>query len=154
VQAGLFGPNAGTGNYVLSEDYNTVFSGADAWIGVGAHDLATDPLLDAQFVPSPCSPTIDAGDPDPFVDYSLEPAPNGGRVNMGHLGGTSSAVPALPDVDGDRIVDGIDILRIGTSFASGSGEPRYLPGADLVADGIVDGLDLAAASLEFGTECP
>lgn len=35
------------------------------------------------------SPCIDAG--DPASDYALEPAPNGGRVNLGAYGGTAEA---------------------------------------------------------------
>ena len=35
------------------------------------------------------APAIDAGDPD--SDYSLEPGPNGCRINMGACGGTEEA---------------------------------------------------------------
>ena len=35
------------------------------------------------------SPCIDAGDPD--SDWSAEPSPNGGRINMGAYGGTDQA---------------------------------------------------------------
>jgi hypothetical protein len=35
------------------------------------------------------SPAIDRGDPD--SSYSLEPAPNGSRINMGAYGGTAEA---------------------------------------------------------------
>lgn len=39
------------------------------------------------------SPCVDAGDPD--SDYSAEPAPNGGRINMGAHGGTPQASKSL-----------------------------------------------------------
>jgi parallel beta-helix repeat protein len=35
------------------------------------------------------SPALDAG--DPTSDYAAEPAPNGSRINLGHLGGTAQA---------------------------------------------------------------
>lgn len=41
------------------------------------------------------SPTIDAG--DPTDDYSMEPEPNGGRINQGLFGGTFFATPSLRD---------------------------------------------------------
>jgi hypothetical protein len=42
----------------------------------------------------PSSPCIDAGDPN--ADYSGEPDPNGGRLNIGAYGGTSEATPSIP----------------------------------------------------------
>ncbi|MCD4693522.1 MAG: fibronectin type III domain-containing protein, partial [Calditrichales bacterium] len=39
------------------------------------------------------SPTIDAGDPND--DYSLEPIPNGGRINQGIFGGSLFATPSF-----------------------------------------------------------
>jgi len=90
----------------------------------------------------------------PFDDYCLEPEPNGNRANQGHLGATPNAVPTLPDASGDRIVDGVDVLRIATSFASAAPSPRYFAPADLDADGDVDGDDLAYVAAFFGRACP
>ncbi len=61
------------------------------------------------------SPCIDGGDPD--ADYSNEPTPNGGRINMGAYGGTPyasmSEVRRLdPDVNGDGAVDISDIAEL------------------------------------------
>ena len=43
----------------------------------------------------PSSPTIDAG--DPASDYSAEPAPSGGRINLGYTGGTPQAVASAAE---------------------------------------------------------
>ncbi len=48
-----------------------------------------NPLTQAFVNDGTDSPTIDAG--DPTSDYSLEPAPNGGRLNQGSYGNTAEA---------------------------------------------------------------
>ena len=48
------------------------------------------------------SPCIDTG--VPWFDYSNEPSPNGGRINMGAYGNTSEAMTST-DVDSDNISD-------------------------------------------------
>jgi len=45
---------------------------------------------------SPLSPCVDAG--DPASDYSLEPQPNGCRIDMGAYGNTPEATPSPGDV--------------------------------------------------------
>jgi parallel beta-helix repeat protein len=67
--------DAATGNYSLK-------SQGGRWAGTGW-------VLDA--VSSPC---IDAGDPS--SPFNLEPAPNGGRINMGFDGNTAMASKAPP----------------------------------------------------------
>ncbi|MDZ7337718.1 MAG: FecR domain-containing protein [candidate division KSB1 bacterium] len=58
----------------------------------------TNPLFVAPHYPDydyhllPTSPCIDAGDPSD--DYSLEPEPNGGRIDMGAYGNTAEATPS------------------------------------------------------------
>ncbi len=49
------------------------------------------------------SPCVDAG--DPASDFSREPEPNGGRIDMGAYGNTPNAVPASLDVDADGLPD-------------------------------------------------
>jgi photosystem II stability/assembly factor-like uncharacterized protein len=46
-----------------------------------------------RYFPDEMSPTIDAG--NPVDDYSMEPMPNGGRINQGIYGGTTFATPSL-----------------------------------------------------------
>ncbi len=49
------------------------------------------------------SPCVDAGDPS--CDFSNEPQPNGGRINMGAYGNTREAARARRDVDKDLLPD-------------------------------------------------
>lgn len=150
----------GTGNLnVQTFAYNDLFANQggnySTWFGsrTGVDgNISADALLDANGKPVPCSAAVDRA--DPTVDYSLEPGPNGGRANLGHLGGTADATTSLADVNDDRLVDGVDILRIATSFASLSGDNRYVEAADLDGDGNVDGNDLAYVASQFGTKCP
>jgi hypothetical protein len=118
--------------------------------------IAVDPMLDTFFAPSRCSPTIDAG--DPAVPVGDELLPNGNRVNLGHLGGTVSAIRTLPDVNADGQVDGLDILAIAVSFGAGSipppADPRFSAAADRDLDGDVDGDDLSFVAAFFGQACP
>jgi len=116
--------------------------------------IFSDPLLDANFVPGRCSPTIDAGDPTDDR-YLEEPAFHGDRLNMGDLGGTSDAVRSLSDINGDGIVDGLDVVQITTRNASTPGPGSvYLLAADLDRDGMVDGDDLSLVGADFALECP
>lgn len=159
--SGIDGPAAGgTGHLTINMSYNDVFGNTAGNYGplVGAPNgpgnISVDPLLSALWVPGICSPTVDTADPAPAL-VGAEPEPNGNRANMGHLGGTAEATITLPDINSDRIVDGIDILRIASSFASISGtSPHYYAPADLDTDGDVDGDDLAPVASFFGTTCP
>jgi hypothetical protein len=67
------------------------------------------------------SPCVDAG--DPFSDYSNEPEPNGGRVNMGAYGNTWQArTSELVDVDGDNLRDDWEIEHFGSLDGDGLGD--------------------------------
>ena len=79
----------------------------------GSGNIETDPLfvddVGGDYHVEACSPGVDAGDPG--SDYSNEPHPNGGNVNMGAYGNTPEATragcnydaffEAVPDVDGN-----------------------------------------------------
>jgi hypothetical protein len=56
------------------------------------------------------SPCIDAG--DPAADFSAEPEPNGGRLNVGAHGGTAyagmSEPPFTGDINGGGVLDAAD----------------------------------------------
>jgi hypothetical protein len=114
--------------------------------------ISVDPALDALFLPLLCGPTIDVG--DPAIDAALEPVPNGGRVNLGHLGATAGAARTFPDVNADGSVDGLDVLGIAVSFASISPDPRYFTAADRDLNGLIDGEDLAIVTAFYGQSCP
>ena len=71
-------------NCSQGESYNSTSS-----IG----NISEDPMFvdpqNGDYHLQPGSPCIDAG--DPASDYSQEPSPNGGRINMGCYGNTSEA---------------------------------------------------------------
>ena len=155
---GYITPEGGD-NFVVTMTYTDLHGNEagdlDSWVPtVGAGNIFEDPLLTpVTYIPQPCSPTIDSADPS--FDASLEPQPNGEVANMGHTGGTSAAAVGLAaiDINGDGHVDGIDILRIATSFASSLGQNHYSAAADLNRDDVVDGDDLAFVSSLFGETC-
>lgn len=114
--------------------------------------VSVDPGLDALFLPRLCGATVDLG--DPAVAATLEPLPNGGRVNLGHLGNTANATRTFPDVNSDGTIDGMDVLGIAVSFSAVSPDPRYFTAADRDLNGAVDGDDLAFVSAFYGQSCP
>jgi hypothetical protein len=56
------------------------------------------------------SPAIDAG--DPAGDFSLEPSPNGGRINLGRYGGTAEASKSGSVEIGGRELDGEPVFSL------------------------------------------
>jgi hypothetical protein len=109
------------------------------------------------------SPCVDAG--DPFSDYSNEPEPNGGRVNMGAYGNTWEATTSeLVDTDGDNIRDDWEMANFGSLARDGSGdadgdgladgeEYRYFSdpdNPDTDGDGLLDGGEVYGFTLEDG----
>ncbi len=89
------GPMLGVDSGLVFVDYSTVDS-----IGprVKARNITKLPPLfdmnsDMGYKVLPLSPTIDAG--DPLDDFSLEPQPNGGRINQGVFGNTQFATPSF-----------------------------------------------------------
>jgi uncharacterized repeat protein (TIGR01451 family) len=115
-------------------------------------NISVDAELDALFLPRICGPMIDVG--NPAISATIEPLPNGGLVNLGHLGNTASATRTFPDVNSDLTVDGLDVLGIAVSFNSVSGGPRFFTDADRDLNGIVDGEDLAYVSAFYAQSCP
>ena len=100
-------------------DYNDVWSnldGATNYNGVsqGAHDISVDPqfvnLQAGDFHLKSTSPCLDAG--DPASDYSNEPEPNGGRINLGAYGNTSEATRSYPP----EIVVNVDQISFDSVF--------------------------------------
>lgn len=97
------GQGQGEGNI----DIDPLFAGPDA----GDYHLRSArgrywPEHDVWVLDKVTSPCIDAGDPG--ADYSNEPTPNGGRINMGAYGGTAYAsLSEMPCFDCDTNRDGV-----------------------------------------------
>ena len=133
-------------------DYDPVLGASAGTDG----NISVDPGLDALFVPLLCSITTDAG--DPALSPANEPQPNGNRVNIGHLGNSTDAARTLPDLNGDGIVDGLDIMGIAVAFGAFSHppdppDPRYIIAADRDLDGMIDGRDLSYVAAFFAQSC-
>jgi hypothetical protein len=69
----------------------------------------------------PWSPCIDVG--DPTSDFSKEPEPNGGRINMGAYGNTPEAASKSPDSDGDGLPDGWEVAWFGDLSQGAKADP-------------------------------
>jgi hypothetical protein len=68
----------------------------------------------------------------------------------------SPLLPATGDLNGDGVVNCVDIAIVRASFGRRSGQPGFDPRADTNGDGVVDIRDLAvvARQLPSGTRCP
>ncbi|HUU28682.1 MAG TPA: choice-of-anchor D domain-containing protein [archaeon] len=109
----------------ITIDYNDVWdntwSGGTDYYGLdaGTNDISIDP----EFVDSAAgdyhlslgSPCIDAGDPS--SDYSNEPMPNGGRINLGAFGNTAEAAlsEAQPEITLSATSVSIGDVTVGSS---------------------------------------
>jgi hypothetical protein len=58
--------------------------------------------------------------------------------------------PLCSDVNGDGVVDILDISTVATAYGSYPGHPKWNSGADLNNDGVVDMLDIAVVAKDFG----
>jgi len=92
------------------------------------------------------SPCIDAGS-DTAANLGLDDrttrtdeAPDVGIVDMGYHAEISPRIRG--DVDGNGIVDGLDLTAVLAAWDSVPGHPRWNPAADLDGSGYIDGLDL------------
>ncbi|MHC4573544.1 MAG: choice-of-anchor Q domain-containing protein, partial [Planctomycetota bacterium] len=101
----------------------------------GEGNIDADPLFvdgaSGDFHLSPGSPAIDAG--HPLTDWSNEPWPNGGRVNMGAYGNTKEATRSSGDFE--------DLAELCDNWL------EYEPILDIApepaGDGIINFLDFA-----------
>ncbi len=93
------------------------------------------------------SACVDAGSPG--YDFSNEPEPNGGRINLGAYGGTEEAAKST-DFDKDGDVDGIDLAIFTDEFISTDCSPAEPCLYDLNGDNLLDENDLILFSRIFG----
>ena len=72
-----------------------------------------------------------------------------------YIDGTIEVVePGNPDINGDGIVDIVDIVIVALAFGSEPGDPNWNPIADLNGDGIVDIVDIVLVAIHFGETYP
>ncbi len=105
------------------------------------HDYYLSQIAAGHAADSPC---VDAGS-DTAANLGLDAlttrtdaVSDTGMVDMGY-----HAPPAIfGDVDGNGVVDGLDLTAVITAWQTTPGDPLWNPAADLDGNGIVDGLDL------------
>jgi parallel beta-helix repeat protein len=125
----------------------------EAWFGLGCidedplfvsgplHDYYLSQVAAGQGGDSPC---VNAGS-DTAANLGLDAlttrtdaVPDAGTVDMGY-----HAPPAVfGDVDGNLVVDGLDVTAVLTAWQTTPGHPLWNPAADLDGNGLIDGLDL------------
>jgi len=91
----------------LYQSSEPTYSCIQHWSGGGEGNIAVYPHLAdpgaGDYRLRSWSPCIDVGDPS--SDFSNEPQPNGGKVNMGAYGNTAEAASKSPDTDADGLPD-------------------------------------------------
>lgn len=130
-------------------NYNDVFGNRENYLGVpdptdSNGNISADPKFKSSSdyhlqVGSPC---IDAG--DPLDDYSQEPQPNGGRIDMGAYGNTPEATMTYVcgDANGDSSVNSADIAYLINYLFVGGPTPNPLAAGDASGDGNVSAADV------------
>ncbi|MDP2895186.1 MAG: right-handed parallel beta-helix repeat-containing protein [bacterium] len=95
------------------------------WTGTGEGNITAHPYFvhaeAGDYRLRTWSPCIDAGDPS--FDFSNEPEPNGGRVDMGAYGNTSQAVSKSADTDSDGLPDDWEFRWFATLDQGGDFDP-------------------------------
>lgn len=135
---------------------------ADCSLTSGPGNIDSDPFFlnpgGGDYHLQACSPGIDAG--DPASDYSIEPEPNGGRINMDAYGNTLEAATSVQTTDDD-----------GDTYSECDGDchdnnPNNYPGAietcddgaDNDCDGLIDAEDSDCGPhtiyVDCGNTCP
>jgi len=93
-----------------------------------------------------------------FSNYTLsafaEPVPDETYIldNNMTIGTVYVGVPG--DVDGNRIVNMLDLYKIALDYGATIGQPNYVPNYDVDGNGIINMLDLYIAALHFGETEP
>ncbi|MEM0357844.1 MAG: dockerin type I domain-containing protein [Candidatus Bathyarchaeia archaeon] len=80
----------------------------------------------------------------------IPPVPYEKDITNNEMIGGTVLLKLIGDVNGDRVVNMIDVVLVIQSFASYPGHPRWLPQADLNFDGKVDMKDVTLVLTNFG----
>jgi len=153
---GLEMAGGGASNASINVTYSNVEMTDPASVWPGEGNINKDPLFvnprppyDYRLQntdPNNTSPCINAG--DPFADYSLEPMPNGGRINMGAFGGTEHAStsdilrPVPADINADLKVNMADFAIFSNNWLLEGANIKNKK-ADADNNGVVNKRDLA-----------
>jgi hypothetical protein len=117
--------NEGADGSQIHDSSDPTYSCIEGWTGAGQGNIPYYPyFVDAQggdYHLRNYSPCIDAG--DPASDFSNEPEPNGGRVNMGAYGNTPEAACASSDSDADGLPDDWEMHFFGSPAQRASDDP-------------------------------
>ncbi len=134
----------GSGEAISGADVEVAYSVVPAeYAGTG--NLHVDPQLTADGRLQPGSPCLNAGDPA-FVaeggetDIDGDARVAGGRVDIGCDESVSGQVPG--DIDGDGLVNAVDLLRLARGWGKAEGDAGWDPACDLTGDGAVNAMDL------------
>jgi outer membrane protein assembly factor BamB len=136
---------SGTGGRFDDSDPNNII---DEKRRLFAMDLQTGQKIWEWFNPGDVAPytagynfrALSVG-PDGTLYYFDAEEPAGGHGTLYAI----TAVPGLPgDVDGNGVVDGLDLTAVISAFGTIPGDSLWNEDADLDCNGIVDGLDLTA----------
>jgi len=146
--AGITSSNAGGNGTTLVEISNSLIEN-NTGFGVGAPPDPDPPY------PGIFRLTLRSSDLSPNTEGPVESTLAAHRVDV-CMPASTAAERAFPGIDSDNDVDGQDLLRLATAFASKPGAVHYNPLTDLDddPDHVVDGSDLAILSASFGDTCP
>lgn len=92
--------------------FNSPFISEDVFVSLGEGIIEVNPLFvygDDNYHLKPCSPCVDAGNPDDNVGD--EPEPHGDNINMGAYGGTEEATITIVrgDVNQNGTINNLDV---------------------------------------------
>ena len=74
-----------------------------------------------------------------------------GETNPANNFMTTMIIVSIPgDVDGNRIVNILDLVAVALSFGSTPGSPKWNPNADVDVNGIINIVDLTYVAIHFG----
>jgi hypothetical protein len=141
---------------VQTSDGGYALAGWTRSFAVGSHDfwlVKTDPLGNMDW-----NQTYGGAESDTALAWSVVQTVDGGYAISGYIHMYSIGVTDFwliktgsgGDVNGDGVVDILDLSVVALAYGSFEGDPDYNPEADITRDGLVDARDLAIVTLNYG----